>query len=368
MLEFYLPPKATKPRTGVFCFLLHEARQASELEMPDADNVFIIKAINNKEYMIAAEDREDMHGWLDIIHRCMEEDTSAPNTPNPLDTATNFIFDNQGQHVLLQFDEDEKRSKTSSRVKQTQIRINRRKTSEPAMTRQASKDDQDALMVNSPPPEVPPRPEQMPTIYSGDDKKEADDSETERDTTDNDWCALSDENHPLATYPWFHGTISRVMASILVLHGGQQWHGVFLVRQSETKQGEYVLTFNLQGRSKHLRLGLSAEGQCRVQHLWFQSIFDMLENFRTNPIPLEQGASSDVTLTNFVICDVSSQSVGSNNSNGHRGLQRSQSYTPGAMNRIAAEARVHNGSVRMTRDVLQQSRNSRAIDNAYSVM
>lgn len=35
--------KAVKPRTGVFCFLLHEARQASELEMPDADNVFMVK-------------------------------------------------------------------------------------------------------------------------------------------------------------------------------------------------------------------------------------------------------------------------------------------------------------------------------------
>lgn len=36
------------------------------------------QAINNKEYMIAAEDNEDMLIWLDIIHRCMEADTSAP--------------------------------------------------------------------------------------------------------------------------------------------------------------------------------------------------------------------------------------------------------------------------------------------------
>ena len=32
-----------KAKTGIFCFLIHEVRPATDLEMPLGDNVFVIK-------------------------------------------------------------------------------------------------------------------------------------------------------------------------------------------------------------------------------------------------------------------------------------------------------------------------------------
>ena len=44
MLMFFSPPRSSKPKIGVFCFLILEAREASALEMPEShENTLVIK-------------------------------------------------------------------------------------------------------------------------------------------------------------------------------------------------------------------------------------------------------------------------------------------------------------------------------------
>ena len=62
--------------------------------------------------------------------------------------------------------------------------------------------------------------------------------------------------------PWFHGKLSRREAEALL-----QLNGDFLVRESTTTPGQYVLTGLQSGQPKHLLL-VDPEGVVSVAEAW----------------------------------------------------------------------------------------------------
>ncbi|XP_067932253.1 SH2B adapter protein 2-like [Watersipora subatra] len=269
LLEFYSPPKNAKPKAGLYCSMLNKCRETTALEMPDREHTFVLKASNNThDYVFEANNASDLRSWLGHIRQCMPEEN---NSSRPHSESGGHFIDNHQMDIPSSYPNPNEQYGYSERT--------------------------------VPPPVIPPRSParaSYPSISQGPVPAPI-------HPPDNgvvqplDLTSLENIELYLREFPWFHGTFSRMDAAHLVLHQGQAGHGFFLVRQSETRKGEFVLTFNFQGRAKHLRMTINNEGQCRVQHLWFQTIFDMLEHFRTHPIPLESGGSSDVTLTDYVV-------------------------------------------------------------------
>ncbi|XP_011342933.1 SH2B adapter protein 2 isoform X3 [Ooceraea biroi] len=322
MLEFYSPPKAVKPRSGVFCSAITEARETTALEMPDHENTFVLKT-QNMEFVIEAHDSNDMKSWLATIKYCMR---TAQQSFCSSSGQSDSLGDSLGHgSVTIGSESDRLRANSASKA-----------------FRSFGHEHNEDSQAN--PPELPPR---LRMRSSSNLELCSSQQEIEQMSTNEGELDLSSS---LREYPWFHGTLPRSDAAQLVLHSAANGHGVFLVRQSETRKGEFVLTFNFQGRAKHLRMTLNDQGHCRVQHLCFPAIYDMLEHFRQNAIPLESGGTADVTLTEYVVAaNHTSRSSGHHNVAVGANVQQSQERRPMVVPE-SREVRVCSGSLLCERE------------------
>ncbi|XP_078735403.1 SHC-transforming protein 1-like [Lampetra fluviatilis] len=102
-------------------------------------------------------------------------------------------------------------------------------------------------------------------------------------TSDMDGGGLSSER--LRGEPWFHGRVSRGDAEKLLSRDGD-----FLVRESGSTPGQYVLTGMQGGRPKHLLL-VDPEGVVRTKDRKFDSVNHLISFHRDNQLPIISAGS-----------------------------------------------------------------------------
>ncbi|KAK1900201.1 SH2B adapter protein 2 [Dissostichus eleginoides] len=279
LLEFYVPPKSSKPKVSIPLSAIVEVRTTMPLEMPDKDNTFVLKVENGGEYILETIDSLQKNSWVADIQDCIDPGDS-------------------GDDIELASCPHGQASKDCSMVSSCSCELLSegvyRAPERPCPT---AAEHYSAPSVRCREPPFTQHPSHMP-LERFLQSPEAQSSNSSAGGSEG--AKESDGDASLSSYPWFHGTLSRVRAAQLVLAGGARSHGLFVIRQSETRPGEYVLTFNFQGKAKHLRLSVNENGQCHVHHLWFHTVSDMLRHFHAHPIPLESGGSADITLRSYV--------------------------------------------------------------------
>uniref|UniRef100_A0A3B4AJ41 SH2B adapter protein 2 n=1 Tax=Periophthalmus magnuspinnatus TaxID=409849 RepID=A0A3B4AJ41_9GOBI len=279
LLEFYVPPKSSKPKVSVPLSAIVEVRTTMPLEMPDKDNTFVLKVENGCEYIMETIDSLQKNSWVADIQDCIDPGDS-------------------GDDIELASCPHGQVSKNCSMVASCSCEL----LSEgiyraPERSCSTAAEHYSAPSVRCREPPFTQHPSHVP-LERFLQSPEAQSSHNAAGGSEG--AKESEGDASLVGYPWFHGTLSRVRAAQLVLAGGARSHGLFVIRQSETRPGEYVLTFNFQGKAKHLRLSVNDNGQCHVHHLWFHTVSDMLRHFHAHPIPLESGGSADITLRSYV--------------------------------------------------------------------
>uniref|UniRef100_A0A8C7N6I1 SH2B adaptor protein 2 n=1 Tax=Oncorhynchus kisutch TaxID=8019 RepID=A0A8C7N6I1_ONCKI len=259
LLEFYVPPKVVPLTAAV------EVRTTMPLEMPDTDNTFVLKVSFTCNVRT-------------LYHTCIS--FSSPVSMNL------FVFCDRDSGDDIELTSCPRGQFPSVSTCSCELTSNIHKT--PQHRAGPSGPHCQTLLA------FPLHPTHIPL------ERFLQSLESNRPGAGNGESPHSETDTSLTCYQWFHGTLSQVQAAQLVLVGGARSHGLFVIRQSETRLGEYVLTFNFQGKAKHLRLSVDSQGQCHVHHLWFQSVGDMLQHFHCHPIPLESRWAADIMLRCYV--------------------------------------------------------------------
>uniref|UniRef100_A0A8C3MQH4 SH2B adaptor protein 3 n=1 Tax=Geospiza parvula TaxID=87175 RepID=A0A8C3MQH4_GEOPR len=238
VLELFDPPKGSKPKLLVACSAVQEVRRCTRLEMPDNLHTFVLKVTNATDILFEAGDEQQLSCWTAEIRECVHRgsDTGDPELltcrhPDPTAASPATSTDPVSQGEL-----GTPRGPWGQGIPRwgvtTSCQMAQGEGTEGmgVMGRGPISQGHSSLCLAGATPGGPgeaagPKMEQF-----------------------------------LSSCPWFHGPISRVKAAQLVQLGGLEGHGVFLVRQSETRRGEYVLTFNFQGRAK-VRAGQGRDGE-----------------------------------------------------------------------------------------------------------
>ncbi|XP_039580699.1 SH2B adapter protein 3 isoform X8 [Passer montanus] len=310
LLELFDPPKGSKPKLLVACSTVQEVRRCTRLEMPDNLHTFVLKVTNATDILFEAGDEQQLSCWTAEIRECVRRGLASP-VPSRSDTGDSELLtcrhpDPTAASPVTSTDPVSQGELGTPRGPWGQSIPHRGVTTcchgwadwpSPDGTRWGQKGRGRGRWAGTLPRDTSQGHSSLCLAGA---------------TPGGPGEAAGPKMEQfLSSCPWFHGPISRVKAAQLVQLGGLEGHGVFLVRQSETRRGEYVLTFNFQGRAKHLRLALTERGQCRVQHLRFSSILEMLQHFHRYPIPLECGAACDVRLSSYVVVLPQAQAPGS---------------------------------------------------------
>ncbi|CAK6979869.1 SH2B adapter protein 1 [Scomber scombrus] len=98
-LEFFIPPKSSKPRLTVPCCSIVDVRSTTALEVPDKENTFLLQAEASAQYVIETRDAVQMRAWLSDIRNgiCLSEQEDAEGV-GPLDiSGTPEIVDRLSQ-------------------------------------------------------------------------------------------------------------------------------------------------------------------------------------------------------------------------------------------------------------------------------